>query len=94
MSASSTRSPPGPWPGWPPWCRGCWPGPSRWRFVDIDDTIREVHGYHKQGVAYGYSGVKGLNAQIAALSSPTCAPVIAAPGCARATPSPGTAPTG
>lgn len=35
-------------------------------------------GYQKQGAAYGYSGVKGLNAQIAALSSPTCAPVIAA----------------
>ncbi len=47
-------------------------------FVDIDDTIREVHGYQKQGVAYGYSGVKGLNAQLAVLSSPTCAPVIAA----------------
>ena len=47
-------------------------------YVDIDDTIRQVHGYQKQGAAYGYSGVKGLNAQIAALSSPTCAPVIAA----------------
>jgi len=47
-------------------------------FVDIDDTIREVHGYAKQGAAYGYSGVKGVNAQIAALFSPTCAPVIAA----------------
>ncbi len=47
-------------------------------FIDIDDTIRQVHGYAKQGAAYGYSGVKGLNAQIAVLSSPTCAPVIAA----------------
>jgi len=47
-------------------------------FVDIDDTIREVHGYAKQGAAYGYSGVKGVSAQIAALSSPTCVPVIAA----------------
>jgi len=47
-------------------------------FVDIDDTLRQVHGYAKQGAAYGYSGVKGLNAQVAALSSPTCAPVIAA----------------
>jgi len=25
-------------------------------FIDIDDTIREVHGYAKQGAAYGYSG--------------------------------------
>jgi len=37
-------------------------------FVDIDDTIREVHGYAKQGAAYGYSGVKGVNAQLAILS--------------------------
>lgn len=47
-------------------------------FVDVDDTIREVHGYAKQGAAYGYSGVKGVNAQLAAVSSPTCAPLIAA----------------
>jgi hypothetical protein len=47
-------------------------------FIDIDDTIQQVHGYAKQGAAYGYSGVKGLNAQVAVLSSPTCAPVIAA----------------
>ena len=53
-------------------------GSEAMAFVDIDDTIREVHGYKKQGVAYGYSGVKGLNAQLAVLSSPTCAPVIAA----------------
>ncbi len=52
--------------------------PGGMAFVDVDDTIREVHGYKKQGAAYGYSGVKGLNAQIATLSSPTCAPVIAA----------------
>ena len=53
-------------------------GTESMAFVDVDDTIREVHGYQKQGAAYGYSGVKGLNAQLAALSSPTCAPVIAA----------------
>ncbi len=47
-------------------------------FVDVDDTIREVHGYRKQGVAYGYSGVKGLNAQVATISTLTAAPVIAA----------------
>lgn len=27
--------------------------------VDIDDTIIEVHGYAKQGAAFGYSGVRG-----------------------------------
>ncbi len=52
-------------------------GTEAMAFIDIDDTIRAVHGYQKQGVAYGYSGVKGVNAQLAALSSPTCAPVIA-----------------
>jgi hypothetical protein len=52
-------------------------GTESMAFVDVDDTIREVHGYQKQGAAYGYSGVKGLNAQLAVLSSPTCAPVIA-----------------
>jgi len=51
--------------------------PSGMGFLDIDDTIREVHGYQKQGTAFGYSGVRGLNAQLAVLSSPTCAPVIA-----------------
>jgi hypothetical protein len=47
-------------------------------YVDIDDTIRETHGYRKQGAAYGYSRVKGLNAQLAILSTPLAAPVIAA----------------
>jgi hypothetical protein len=47
-------------------------------FLDVDDTIRQVHGYAKQGAAYGYSGVKGLNAQLAVLSTPLVAPVIAA----------------
>ena len=47
-------------------------------FVDVDDTIRQVYGYAKQGAAYGYSGVKGLNAQLAVLSTPLSAPIIAA----------------
>jgi hypothetical protein len=46
-------------------------------YVDIDDTIRATHGYAKQGAGYGYSGVKGLNAQVATLSTPAAAPVIA-----------------
>lgn len=46
-------------------------------FVDVDDTIREVHGYAKQAAAYGYSGVRGLNVAVAVLSTPTAAPVIA-----------------
>lgn len=46
-------------------------------FVDVDDTVREVHGYAKQGAAFGYSKVRGLNIQLATLSTPTAAPVIA-----------------
>ena len=37
--------------------------------VDIDDTIIEVHGYAKQGPGYGYSGVRGLNAVLATVST-------------------------
>src|SRR3954468_8665676 len=46
--------------------------------VDIDDTIIEVHGYQKQGAAFGYSGVRGLNALLATVSTDQVAPVIAA----------------
>ena len=46
-------------------------------FLDLDDTIRQVHGYQKEGAGYGYSKVFGLNALIATISTPTSAPVIA-----------------
>lgn len=46
--------------------------------VDIDDTIIEVHGHHKQGASFGYSGVRGLNALLATVSTDQIAPVIAA----------------
>jgi hypothetical protein len=46
-------------------------------FVDVDDTIGEVHGYAKQAAAYGYSGVRGLNVQLATVSTLLAAPVIA-----------------
>jgi Transposase DDE domain group 1 len=46
--------------------------------VDIDDTIIEVHGYAKQGSGYGYSGVRGLNALLATVSTTKSAPVIVA----------------
>jgi len=46
--------------------------------VDIDDTIIEVRGYAKQGSGYGYSGVRGLNALLAVVSTKTTAPVIVA----------------
>ena len=44
--------------------------------VDLDDTIIEVHGYAKQGSGYGYSGVRGLNALIATVTTAGGAPVI------------------
>jgi hypothetical protein len=46
--------------------------------VDIDDTIIEVHGYAKQGASYGYSGVRGLNALLATVSTKDTAPVVVA----------------
>jgi hypothetical protein len=47
-------------------------------FIDVDDTVREVHGYAKQGAGFGYSKVRGLNVQLAAVGTPLAAPVIAA----------------
>lgn len=45
-------------------------------FLDIDDTVRQVHGYAKQGAAHGYTGVRGLNVQVTTISTPLAAPVI------------------
>ncbi len=53
-------------------------GAGGYRFVDVDDTIIEVHGYAKQGSGYGYSGVRGLNALIATISTTQTALVIVA----------------
>jgi hypothetical protein len=44
--------------------------------VDLDDTVIEVHGYAKQGSGYGYSGVRGLNALIATVTTERGASVI------------------
>src|SRR3954452_15061731 len=52
-------------------------GADQVAYLDIDDTMRETHGYAKQGVGYGYSKVKGLNALLAIVSTPIAAPVIA-----------------
>jgi hypothetical protein len=54
------------------------PGADQWLIVDIDDTVRQTYGYAKQGAGRGYTGVKGLNALLAVLSTPLSAPVIAA----------------
>ena len=37
-------------------------GPDGIAFLDLDDTIRQVHGYGTRAAAYPYSGVFGLNA--------------------------------
>ena len=52
-------------------------GAEKLAFVDVDDTVREVHGYAKQAAAYGYTRRRGLNVQLAALSTAGAAPVIA-----------------
>jgi hypothetical protein len=51
-------------------------GIDDYALVDIDDTIKEVHGYQKQGSGFGYSGVRGLNALLGIVSTPTAAPII------------------
>jgi DDE family transposase len=47
-------------------------------FIDLDDTVRQTYGYAKQGAGRGYTGIKGLNALLAVLSTPLSAPLIAA----------------
>ena len=45
--------------------------------LDIDDTVKPVFGATKQGAQHGYTKVKGLNAQVATISTSKAAPVIA-----------------
>jgi len=54
------------------------PGADRYVIVDIDDTVRQTYGYAKQGAGRGYTGVKGLNALLAIVSTTGSAPLIAA----------------
>jgi hypothetical protein len=53
-------------------------GDEDYVLVDVDDTIIEVHGYAKQGAGFGYSGVRGLNALLATVTTPDTAPVVVA----------------
>ncbi len=53
-------------------------GIDQYAVVDVDDTIIEVHGHAKQGSGYGYSGVRGLNALLATVTTKDAAPVIVA----------------
>jgi hypothetical protein len=54
------------------------PGADQLACLDIDDTVRRTYGHAKQGAVRGYTGVQGLNALLAVISTPTFAPVIAA----------------
>jgi hypothetical protein len=54
------------------------PGAAELAYVDVDDTLKATYGYAKAGAGRGYTGVKGLNALLAIVSTPSSAPVIAA----------------
>ena len=54
------------------------PGIAEGCLIDIDDTIGRVYGSAKQGAQFGYTKVRGINAQIATISTAQAAPVIAA----------------
>lgn len=53
-------------------------GAGGYVMVDVDDSIIEVHGHAKAGSGYGYSGVRGLNALLATVSTAHTAPVVLA----------------
>lgn len=53
-------------------------GVEEYALVDVDDSVIEVHGYAKAGAGYGYSGVRGLNALLATVSTTDAAPVVLA----------------
>lgn len=61
------------------------PGADRVAYVDLDDTVRQTFGYAKQGTGYGYTGITGLNALLATVSTPVAPPVIAAARLRRGT---------
>lgn len=46
------------------WALGAGPGGAR-MVVDVDSTICEVHGYHKQGASFGYTKVRGYHPLLA-----------------------------
>jgi DDE family transposase len=54
------------------------PGADQFAIVDIDDTVRQTYGYAKQGAGRGYTGIKGLNALLAIVSTAGSAPLIVA----------------
>jgi hypothetical protein len=53
-------------------------GADELAYLDVDDTVKPTFGYAKQGAGRGYTGVKGLNALVAIVSTASSRPVIAA----------------
>ncbi len=53
-------------------------GAGELAYLDVDDTVKPTFGYAKQGAGRGYTGVKGLNALLATISTASSRPVIAA----------------
>ena len=45
------------------------PGADQLACLDIDDTVRRTYGHAKQGALRGYTGVQGLNALLAVIST-------------------------
>lgn len=54
-------------------------GADELAYVDFDDTVRQSYGNAKQGAGRGYTGVKGLNALLAILSTPGSGPSRSSP---------------
>lgn len=51
-------------------------GAGSMTFVDIDDTVIEVHSSKKQGAGFGYQCDRGLNAQLAVASTAEASPIV------------------
>jgi hypothetical protein len=75
-------------------CAPLLPGADQLAYLNLDDTVKATYGYAKQGTGYGYSGVKGLNALIAAVSTGRGAPLIVAARLGRISPMPQQTPCG
>jgi hypothetical protein len=66
------------------WAAGAGPGDGPLT-VDVDSTICEVCGYHKQGAGYGYTHRLGYHPLLATRAG---SGEVLQPGCARAAPTP------
>lgn len=53
-------------------------GAESMTFIDIDDTVIEVHSANKQGAGFGYQGDRGLNALLATASTTEASPLVVA----------------